>query len=374
MPTLNLQVSANADDAHEHDDGTSFSSSSNNVNVRAHTSGGTRYNGGARFTNVTVPNGATITAASLTVDRATGFDTENDILVDILGEDVDNSVNFSTNPDVTSRVRTTASVFWSKTDIVDGEVSPDISAVIQEIVDRAGWASGNALTILIDGRSTASSSCRLASMEDTGSRESIRLSITYASNQESSVAGTITPSGGNIGTVHGLETGILSPIGLHLGFLTKLLSGTLTPGGAASFLTPFTAAVAGTITPAGTITSFRSLSATLAGTITPVGVHVAKMIQSFAGSMSSAGTMSLAGLQSFAGSITPSGTIAVVRNLSFDGLIEPIGSLLGQVVMTLQGVIAPFGVMSFLLPPLRIVGRLRAYVTDRDGTPKGNIL
>ena len=109
---------------------------------------------GIRFPNVTVPQGAVITNAYLefTVDE-TPTGTTN---LTIKGEAGDNAARFAGgNNDITNRTTTGASVAWNDIPVWDtagvAKQSPSISAVIQEIVGRAGWSSGNALAVIITG-------------------------------------------------------------------------------------------------------------------------------------------------------------------------------------------------------------------------------
>ncbi len=109
---------------------------------------------GIRFPNVTVPQGAVITSAYLefTVDE-TPTGTTN---LTIKGEAGDNAARFAGgNNDITNRTTTGASVAWNDIPVWDtagaAKQSPSISAVIQEIVGRAGWSSGNALAVIITG-------------------------------------------------------------------------------------------------------------------------------------------------------------------------------------------------------------------------------
>jgi hypothetical protein len=76
----------------------------------------------------------------------------------IQGEDSDNAATFtSSRENISSRTRTTAAVSWSPVPWTTvGEAGPDqrtsdIAVVIQEIVNRSGWSSGNSLVIIITG-------------------------------------------------------------------------------------------------------------------------------------------------------------------------------------------------------------------------------
>lgn len=115
---------------------------------------------GFRFPNIAVPAGSTVTAARFVY---TPWDTDatSPPTVKIFAEDADNSVTFSSSSSTPeaprtvdyggSRATTTAYVSWTlpnQTALV-ATSSPDISTVIQEVIDRAGWASGNAISIFM---------------------------------------------------------------------------------------------------------------------------------------------------------------------------------------------------------------------------------
>jgi hypothetical protein len=76
----------------------------------------------------------------------------------IEGEDTDDAPGFtSTANDISSRTRTLADVSWSPAawntvgQAGADQRTPDISSVIQEIVERAGWSNGNSLVVIITG-------------------------------------------------------------------------------------------------------------------------------------------------------------------------------------------------------------------------------
>jgi len=109
---------------------------------------------GLRFQNIQIPRGATITSAYIefTVDESTSDSTT----VTIHGEDSDDAEPFSywTIYDLSDRPLTDAAVDWdiSAWSVV-GEThpSPDIRAIVQEIVDRSGWSAGASMVFSIDG-------------------------------------------------------------------------------------------------------------------------------------------------------------------------------------------------------------------------------
>ncbi len=111
---------------------------------------------GMRFNGINIPPGSTVTNAYVrfTVDEA---NTETTSLM-IQGQNVDHATTFTaTKYNVSSRSRTAAAVSWSPNPwTVIGASGPDqetpnIASVIQEIVARPGWASGNSLAIIITG-------------------------------------------------------------------------------------------------------------------------------------------------------------------------------------------------------------------------------
>ena len=73
------------------------------------------------------------------------------------GQAADNPATFtSATSNVSNRPRTSASVNWTPPAWTAGEETPnqrtpDLKNVIQEIVSRPGWASGNALVIVVSG-------------------------------------------------------------------------------------------------------------------------------------------------------------------------------------------------------------------------------
>jgi len=101
-----------------------------------------------RFTNITIPQNSTINSATLTIKgyEDSGVDAE----ADIQACDEDNSTQVINFTDFGNRPRTTASVL-STLRITGGtpQTLEDIKSVIQEVVDRPGWSSGNAIQIIL---------------------------------------------------------------------------------------------------------------------------------------------------------------------------------------------------------------------------------
>jgi len=109
---------------------------------------------GMRWTNVTVPGGVTILNASIQF-HVDSSNPDDPIIVRFKGHDVDDAPAFddSNDFDISSRTNTTAFVDWSIPDWVDpsdegpAQETPNLASIIQEIIDRPGWVSGNAIVI-----------------------------------------------------------------------------------------------------------------------------------------------------------------------------------------------------------------------------------
>jgi hypothetical protein len=111
---------------------------------------------GLRFRNISIPQGATITNAYI---QFTCKQVTTDVVnLTINGQNSDNSNGFTeTGWNISARPLTSSSAIWIPQGwyVADeagaNQRTPDLSSVVQEIVDRTQWASGNALTFIISG-------------------------------------------------------------------------------------------------------------------------------------------------------------------------------------------------------------------------------
>jgi hypothetical protein len=143
---------------------------------------------GMRFTGITVPQGASISNAYIqfTCDETGSTATS----LTIKGENVNNSAVFTTaSSNVSSRAQTAASVAWAPAAwSTVGQASttqrtPDIKTIIQEIVNRTGWVSGNALSIIITGTGK-----RTAEAYEGSSTQAPLLVIEYSNGTSARIA------------------------------------------------------------------------------------------------------------------------------------------------------------------------------------------
>ena len=188
MTTFTQRVQGVADDAVERSDDTNFTTNpvaslgAGLVYGRSGAAGNPFWYSGFRFSAVSIPNAATITSAIINFTARGNFTMTAGITVDIYCEDADNAADFATTADVVNRVRTTATSAWSapNTGTTDVAVnSADFTAAVQEVIDRAGWASGNALMVLLrESAGTAGESSNYYFYEDSSTKAAL-LTIEY---------------------------------------------------------------------------------------------------------------------------------------------------------------------------------------------------
>lgn len=193
-PIFEARVASSADDAEERSTG---SVSLNSSDLELTVDDGVGQTVGIRFTGIDIPKGAIITNAYIqfTVDEvSTGT-----ISLLIRGQDVDDAAAFTTAKfNVTSRQATDASVAWAPVDWATrgaadpAQRTPDLSAIIQEIVSRDGWAALNDMVFLITGTGT-----RTARAYDGGPAAAPLLHVEYSVPPTSDPVVFNTPSDGD---------------------------------------------------------------------------------------------------------------------------------------------------------------------------------
>lgn len=147
---LDLQVGAGSDDCIE-DVGGYYSHTGGNLNFGYFNATYTNFDSGVRFTNVTVPQGATITAAYLSFRAKYGG---SGLLFDavIKGIAEDNTPTWSESNKPSQRSKTAANVTWNMVAWTPDQWynTPSITSIIQGIVNRSEWASGNSLALVVE--------------------------------------------------------------------------------------------------------------------------------------------------------------------------------------------------------------------------------
>lgn len=132
-----------------------------------------------RFPNVTIPGGATVMTAYLTYDvynNGGGHDKTN-----IYFCDEDDPAAPTDQAEHAADPRTTAFTAWDDEVMVDDIQSPSIVNVIQEILDRGGWNSGQAMMLLHDDDGTADGTYSGIASFEQGTKDAAQLHVEYLS-------------------------------------------------------------------------------------------------------------------------------------------------------------------------------------------------
>jgi hypothetical protein len=142
---------------------------------------------GLRFTGLNIPPGATIESASIqfTVDEVSSGTCK----LYIKGHNADNSESFtSAANNVSGRLTTSAEVIWEPaawptagaagTD----QKTPDLSSIVQEIVNRPGYSQNSAISIIITGTGE-----RTAEAYEGSAGSAALLTVNYTFGMETSI-------------------------------------------------------------------------------------------------------------------------------------------------------------------------------------------
>lgn len=107
-------------------------------------------NAGVCFKDIMIPQGATITSAIIIFILY--YASEIDIKMNIYGNDVDNASPPEDETEAEALILTDAYIPWENLPILPEGYqysTPDLSNIVQEIINREGWISGNSLQILL---------------------------------------------------------------------------------------------------------------------------------------------------------------------------------------------------------------------------------
>jgi len=164
-PTISVKVASGSDDATMYWDWGSWNYRLvSYLYVGYNDSGQYKFGHGMRFTGISIPQATTITDSYIKYTCAVA-NTNTPVIARIIGNDVDNATTFSTQSDYQNRrgtivgganndYITTASIDWPSIPEMPTiglkYDTPDITSIIQEIIDRPGWVSGNAIVLWCD--------------------------------------------------------------------------------------------------------------------------------------------------------------------------------------------------------------------------------
>lgn len=109
--------------------------------------------GALRFTNIAIPQGSTLSMAYIVYKYGT-VGGSGSWKFNVEGIDEDNTASFG---DPFGRSRTTASAGFNEGEPTSGGTKIiDVKSIVQEIVNRAGWSSGNAMGFIFDDQTSDS--------------------------------------------------------------------------------------------------------------------------------------------------------------------------------------------------------------------------
>ncbi len=158
---LDVSVNASSDDAEEDTSTGVMDLTSSDLEICDDT--GNQYVG-VRFDNITIPPGSTINRSY--IQFSSDADDNTALTVTITGIDADDTTTFTTandnisdriDGDITSGTTATATwnpVRWYNDDILPAQQTPSLNAIVQEIIDRGGWSSSNAIGFVLTSPST----------------------------------------------------------------------------------------------------------------------------------------------------------------------------------------------------------------------------
>jgi hypothetical protein len=140
---------------------------------------------GLRFNNLAIPNGATITGAYIQFTARDSSQTvsSGNPTITIRAQAADNPTTFVvSNNDISGRATTTASASWSPAtwSASTAYQTSSITSVVQEVVNRAGWASGNSMVFIFSG--DLDNEVRRAWTFEHGASSAARVVITYTAS------------------------------------------------------------------------------------------------------------------------------------------------------------------------------------------------
>lgn len=141
---------------------------------------GLRYRSFVRFPGVTVPQGKTINSAILTLRSTTAQPLGNaTVIFNIYGNAADNPAAPTTAGTAEALALTTATLATTAGPVAaTTDYTFDVTGIIQEIVSRSGWASGNALILVLKESGSSTDYFNPESWDNAGTNEP-KLDIVY---------------------------------------------------------------------------------------------------------------------------------------------------------------------------------------------------
>ncbi|RZS93362.1 InlB B-repeat-containing protein [Aquimarina brevivitae] len=190
--TVEVAITQGSDDVEEDKNGNIYSNSSDLELVYDSYNNFSYQVIGLRFRGVAIPQNATITNAYLqfTADESNSAGASLEISLHNSG----NSPAFTTSNNVSGRNTFAQRVLWSPSSWSSGQSgsaqrSPDLRTMVQSLVNRSDWSSGNDLSFVIKGSGVSlsnTSAKRVADSYEGGSSRAARLFVTYVVDKSNS--------------------------------------------------------------------------------------------------------------------------------------------------------------------------------------------
>ena len=147
---ITVGIAASADDGFVDIVGGTFNPTSGNINIGRDIGSTWIYDGIFRFLSVPISKSMVTNAYLKLKAESTSNKT---CIYRIYADAADSSAAFSTGAQYLSRTKTTAYIDWAISNIVANSFydTPNLSSLINEVINRSGWTSGNNISIFITG-------------------------------------------------------------------------------------------------------------------------------------------------------------------------------------------------------------------------------
>lgn len=266
---------------------------------------------GLRFQALAIPQGSVINSASILFTVPAGQNPDvGTLLVPILGELDAESDEFGDLTPITGRTLTTATTTWDidpwfANDSGPNTTTPDLSGIVQEVVDQGDWVSGGSITFVFQNDPLDTSE-RIAVSFDGDPNNSPQLTVDFTA--PASIPGDFD----NDGDVD------CDDVDSYVGNLGSAATGTLAP---------------------------FDLDGDSMVTIDDANLHISTLVETtngqvgtFPGDLNCDGTVNVLG-DAFVlvGSLGMSGTLYSEGDINFDGMVNVLGDafvLVGNLGMT----------------------------------------
>ncbi|WP_442265822.1 fibronectin type III domain-containing protein [Tenacibaculum sp. ZS6-P6] len=189
LKTIEVAIASGNDDVEESENGSIYTNSSDLELVYDSYNNNGYQKIGLRFTNVNLPKNATISNAYIQFNADESNSTNAELEISL--HDNSNSPSFSNSNNVSSRTTFNSKIVWSPSSWSSGQNgsaqrSPNLKAMVQSLVNKSEWASGNNLSFIIKGKGislTNTSAKRVADSYEGGSGKAARLIVSYTTNE-----------------------------------------------------------------------------------------------------------------------------------------------------------------------------------------------